>query len=70
MRRKAVESSNIASVGYKKTEQLLEIRFNTGSVYQYNNVPSEIYEQLQAADSKGSYFSSNIRSSYTYKRIK
>ncbi|MBA7540511.1 hypothetical protein ES705_32810 [subsurface metagenome] len=40
MKRKQVESSNLASVGYDADKKILEIEFNHGGVYQYFNVPS------------------------------
>lgn len=70
MKRKAVESSNIASVGYKKTEKVLEIRFNGGGIYQYVDVPEHVYMNMMTAESKGQYFHSNIRNSYTFTKVK
>ncbi|ASC69464.1 hypothetical protein XM38_003910 [Halomicronema hongdechloris C2206] len=32
--------------------------FNSGKTYQYSEVPQETYEELLAADSKGSYMRS------------
>lgn len=69
MRRASVDSSNIASIGYKKTEKLLEIRFNNGSVYQYSDVPQDIYEGLQSAESKGKFFHSKIRTGFSFKKV-
>jgi hypothetical protein len=70
MKRKAVESSNIASVGYKVTERTLEVRFNTGSIYQYTDVPKVVYEGLRDAESKGQFFYQYIRGVFDYTRIK
>ena len=70
MNRTPVSSSNLASVGYDASQQILEIEFLTGSVYQYFNVPQAIYEGLMAADSHGRYFDANIKKAgYSYKRI-
>jgi hypothetical protein len=43
--RTPVESSNIASVGYDKENQILEIEFHHGAVYQYFNQLSIIREK-------------------------
>jgi len=67
MNRKAVDSSNLRSVGYESGT--LEIAFHGGRVYQYYNVPEHIYHGLMRADSKGKYHHQHIKSCYGYKRI-
>jgi hypothetical protein len=69
MERKAVESSNLASVGYDEHEEILEIEFQHGGVYQYFDVPKKVYEELMNAESHGKYFSAHIRNEYHYKKI-
>jgi len=70
MRRTAVDSTNIASIGYKKTEKVLEVRFKSGIVYQYKDVPLDIYEDFQSAESKGSFFFKRVRNGgYSYTKI-
>ena len=39
MERQYVSSSNIASIGYDPDNQVLEIEFLSGAVYQYYDVP-------------------------------
>ncbi|EPE9057451.1 KTSC domain-containing protein [Klebsiella aerogenes] len=69
MERKAVNSSNLASVGYDEPSQTLEIEFHHGGVYQYYDVPEHVYMELTNADSIGSYFSHNIRNDYPTQKI-
>lgn len=69
MKRETVSSSNLASIGYDTENEILEIEFNHGGVYQYFNVPEEVYEELMSADSHGRYFSANIRNDYEYQKI-
>lgn len=69
MERKAVESSNLASVGYDEREEILEIEFQHGAVYQYFDVPKKVYEELMNAESHGKYFSAHIRNEYYYEKI-
>lgn len=57
-----VASSDIASVGYEGTT--LHIRFNSGGLYAYYNVPTRIYNSLMSASSKGGYFHANIKGRY------
>lgn len=69
MKRESVSSSNLAAVGYDEKEQVLEIEFNHGGVYQYFDVPKEEYEALMNASSHGEYFSANIRNDYEYHKM-
>ena len=68
MERQEVASSCIDAVGYDETTQTLEIEFRT-SVYQYEDVPEDVYEDLMEADSKGGFFHECIRDVYDYSCI-
>lgn len=61
MKRVAVTSSNIRSVGHDTGSNTLEIEFNTGAVYQYPSVSRDTYDQMLAAESVGKFFHANIR---------
>lgn len=69
MNRKSVESSNLASIGYDAENEILEVEFNHGGVYQYFDVPKNVYEELMSADSHGVYFSANIRNDYEFQKM-
>lgn len=69
MQRDYVASSNISSIGYDSATEILEIEFQSGSVYQYYNVSSVIYDELMAASSKGQFFAYQIKNSYPYSRV-
>ena len=70
MKRIAVESSNLASVGYDEATKTLEIQFHSGGIYEYDDVEKEIYDDLMNAESKGRYFMSMIRGGYSYSRVR
>ena len=53
------------SVGYDSAQQILEVEFTSGAVYQYLEVPSAIFDELMHAESKGRYFNQEIRDDYT-----
>jgi hypothetical protein len=56
MRRVAVDSTSIASVGYEPRSRELEIEFRqSGDVYRYFEVSAEQHAEFMAAESKGSY---------------
>ena len=71
MKRKKVESSNLASVGYDAENQILEIEFNHGGIYQYFDIPQSVHSNLLSASSHGQYFDRFIKKGgYTYKKIR
>ncbi|MBC7797311.1 MAG: tyrosine--tRNA ligase, partial [Pyrinomonadaceae bacterium] len=51
--REKVESSLIASVGYETENQILEIEFTSGAIYQYFDFPSDEHENLKTAIASG-----------------
>ena len=56
MRRIAVDSTSIASIGYHRRTQTLELEFRgSGQVYRYRDVPAPVYADFMAAESKGTY---------------
>jgi len=69
MQREPVESSTLASVGYDKTQFLLELEFRSGELYQYAGPPDRIYRELMVAESKGRFFNQNIRDHFPYVRL-
>ncbi|MGB2673498.1 MAG: KTSC domain-containing protein, partial [Methanoregula sp.] len=56
MLRQAVQSSNLKSVGYDYQQNLLEIEFISGGIYQYSSVPKDMYSGLMDAPSHGKFF--------------
>ena len=69
MNREAVESSNIASIGYDPSSETLEIEFIKGGLYQYYDVPEHVYDELMSASSHGGYLAENIKGTYSYSKI-
>jgi hypothetical protein len=70
MERLAVNSSNLASVGYDEERSTLEVEFRSGLVYHFYNVPAYRFSGLMRASSVGGYFDSYIRKrSYRYRQV-
>ncbi len=65
----SVTSSNLSAVGYDKSTQIMHIRFNSGRLYAYYDVPENVYCELMSASSHGSYFNSVIKGCYGDTRI-
>ncbi|RYF94548.1 MAG: KTSC domain-containing protein [Caulobacteraceae bacterium] len=69
MRRQPVASSNIAEIGYDEGERTLEVLFLNGSIYQYFEVPVQIFTELMQATSVGQYLNANIKGQFRYARV-
>ena len=69
MRRVAVDSSSIATVGYAEPLRVLEVEFRNGGVYQYLQVPPDEYALLMAAPSKGRHVNQSIKPRYLFERL-
>lgn len=63
----SVSSSNISSIGYEGTT--LYVRFNSGTLYAYYNVPQSAHNGLMSASSHGGYLATYIKGSYRYQQI-
>ena len=66
MEKREVESSVIGAVGHSR---VLEIEFESGRIYQYFDVPEDIYTEMLNAPSKGKYFNAHIRGKFPYQEI-
>ncbi len=64
-----VVSSNLSRIRYNEDSNTLEIEFQGGRVYQYFDVPVQVFEGLKTADSYGQYFNTYIKGYYRYARI-
>lgn len=60
---KPVVSSNIAMIGHEGTT--MRVQFTNGGVYDYSNVPTDVYEGVFNAKSVGSAFAKTIKSNPT-----
>lgn len=69
MDRVPVSSSNLSSVGHDENSQTLEVEFLNGSIYQYYDVPRNVYEELISAGTVGGYFAQNVRNNYRYSQV-
>ena len=67
MKRRHVESSNIRSIGYE--DNTLEVEFSGGGIYQYNDVPEDVFNQFNMSMSKGRYLSAYIKGKYNFIKV-
>lgn len=69
MKRIAVSSSELLSVGYDPDLCVLEVEFRNGGMYRYFDVPAQEHDNLLTAESLGRYFNAHIRLNYRYSRV-
>jgi len=55
-----VQSENLKAVGYDKATKVMRILFQSGSCYDYAQVPLKVHKALMASESKGEYFQREI----------
>ena len=63
------KTSTIVAVAYIEDEETLSIRFNDNSVYEYFDVPEEIYEDLLESLNTKQYFMQNIKGKFKYEKV-
>jgi hypothetical protein len=80
----AVQSSQIAAIGYDNASRQLDLEFKShskpkegappkpNSVYRYQNVPPELHQRLISAESIGKFFGAEIKpfaDRYPFKKL-
>uniref|UniRef100_A0A6M3L2G1 Putative RNA binding domain protein n=1 Tax=viral metagenome TaxID=1070528 RepID=A0A6M3L2G1_9ZZZZ len=66
----SVNSSNIDTIRYTPSAQILIVHFHSGGVYRYSDVPVLEFQKLIAAESIGKHFAENIKTKYKYMALK
>lgn len=64
-----VDSSGLKSIGYAEDRQILSLEFTSGTVFHYYQVPPQVFEDLGAAESRGKFYSKNIRGKFVGKAM-
>ena len=63
------ESSNVARYRYNSNAQVLTVEFKSGGAYDYYDVPEVVFDQMNAAASKGQFLAQNVKGLYRYARV-
>ncbi len=63
------DSSNLKQASYDTLNKKLNVTFNNGAIYEYDEVPHEVFAGLNLAESQGKFFNQNISKNFTYKKI-
>ena len=62
-------SAVIAGYTYDADLQTLEIRYHSGKVYHYLNVPEKVYKEMRSTMVKGIWFNRHIKGKYPFKAV-
>ena len=63
-------SSVIAAKHYDPETKTLRVIYTSGAIYDYLDVPEEVYEAMNRSFSKGTFLNNRIKPVYEYKKIK
>ena len=63
-------SSVVANMKYDADTATLRIIFVSGKIYDYQNVPEHVYQEMRSATSKGTYLNQHIKGNYLFKKVK
>lgn len=65
----SIKSSFIEVVGYDDIGERLVVRLRSGNIYEYQNVPKDIYLDFKEAASKGSFYAKHIKGKFKSKHF-
>lgn len=63
-------SSVISTTSYDPSTSALRIIFVSGMIYEYKNVPEEVYVAMKTSGAKGIYLNKHIKGKYEFEKIK
>lgn len=62
-------SSVVSSIQYDGASSTLRVVYVSGTVYDYKNVPEDIYIAMKTSGSKGIYLNRFIKGKYKFEKI-
>ena len=65
----SVESGLFAAATYRESARQLYLRFRDGRIYRYFECPMSVYREFVTAESKGRYFSQQIRNQFRHELV-
>ncbi|MDB5129391.1 KTSC domain-containing protein [Mucilaginibacter sp.] len=62
-------SAVIAAYDYNADTETLTVRYRSGKVYNYLQVPEKVYKEMRATMAKGIFLNRNIKRKYPFVEI-
>ena len=69
MKRTHIQSSVLRSYAYDPESKVFEVKLVSGEIYQYYDVPQELYDWFLKAKSKGVYYNTVIKPGRKFDKI-
>jgi hypothetical protein len=63
-------STVVSNMKYDPIHALLRITFVSGMVYEYKDVPEQVFNSLKTSGSKGTFLNRHIKGHYPYEKIR
>jgi KTSC domain len=64
-----VSSSMVNTLGYDEDNQILQVEFHNGAIYQYSEVDEDTWEDFCQAESVGRFYNEEIKGKYNSQRF-
>ncbi len=64
-----VRSTMAKTISYNESQKSLQVEFKNGSVYEYEDVDEETWEDFQETDSIGEFYNREIKGNYKSRRL-
>lgn len=65
----SVSEINIAYVGYRSADSLLQVEYQNGAIYNYQDVPFSVWQSCMGAQSKGLFIAQSMKGRFRYYRV-
>ena len=63
-------SSVVSTMSYDPSTSTLRIVFVSGMIYEYKNVPEDIYVAMKTSGAKGIYLNKHVKGKFQFEKIK
>ncbi|MGV3601594.1 MAG: KTSC domain-containing protein [Dyadobacter fermentans] len=62
-------STVVEKMIYNEDKQTLRIVYVSGMVYDYKNVPWEVYQAMKTSGSKGTFLNKHIKGNFEFEKV-
>jgi hypothetical protein len=62
-------SSVVSAMKYDRSSHTLRVIYVSGMIYDYKNVPEEVYAAMKIAPSKGTFLNKHIKGKYEFEKV-
>ena len=63
------DSSNLKKSVYDTETKKLKLTFTNDGIYEYDEVPHDVFAEMNLAESTGKFFNQRIKKSYTFRKL-